>query len=448
MDYKTFAQSNYDDAICFIEQLADIIVTAFGDEGEKFDKELFCMQFDCILQFTLLEMALADNKFKKEEFELVRDITKYGNLISYVNNVFDKNLEWKTVWDSTAKSIKGWLESFKDVIIDEGSDLVSYLTVVKNSITENDYVKQLADKILAVVYAVINADGKMTEKEENYFIETAMGELLSKVYASEPQTQSESVQEVQSSNEEFDESLQPEQQSQEGSFLNEFESILGGASTTSNSSQSVSTKFNKGDINCGGALNYKSDIFAESVVYIETEHGCGTGFVITQDGYVITCAHVAAGRRNFSVKITEDDNSKVVSATLVTFNKEKDFAIIKMQEGNYKYCSLATQSYKYRRGKDIVILGYPFGRKVNHDVNNLSISLTKGYISSIQKGDITNVYLDISAKSGNSGSPVIDCESGEVIGILCGSLVNKSGELVEEINYMRPISYFWELFTR
>lgn len=76
---------------------------------------------------------------------------------------------------------------------------------------------------------------------------------------------------------------------------------------------------------------------------------------------------------------------------------------------------------------------------------NLNLSFSRGYISSIQQhNQAERVLLDISAKAGNSGSPVINLSTGKVIGILCGSIINQSCNLTEEINYMSPIKYLFD----
>lgn len=76
----------------------------------------------------------------------------------------------------------------------------------------------------------------------------------------------------------------------------------------------------------------------------------------------------------------------------------------------------------------------------------LNLSFTRGYISSIQKQNKSEkILLDISAKSGNSGSPIIDIATGKVLGILCGSILNESTNITEEINYMSPIKYLFSL---
>lgn len=68
----------------------------------------------------------------------------------------------------------------------------------------------------------------------------------------------------------------------------------------------------------------------------------------------------------------------------------------------------------------------------------LNISFAQGYVSSNQVvNGIDRTLLDISAKAGNSGSPIVSTETGRVIGILCGSMIQGN----EEVNYMLPISY-------
>lgn len=114
--------------------------------------------------------------------------------------------------------------------------------------------------------------------------------------------------------------------------------------------------------------------------------------------------------------------------------------MLKLEEGNCYYALVETEQPPYI-GEEIVIYGYPFGKRLNDNVMDLNISFAKGYVSSNQiiKG-INTTLLDISAKAGNSGSPIVSVDSGKVIGILKGSL---SGGVrnQEEVNYMLPISY-------
>ena len=180
--------------------------------------------------------------------------------------------------------------------------------------------------------------------------------------------------------------------------------------------------------------------YSKVVFYIETEKGSGSGFVLTEDGYAVTCAHVVADCKEIYVKIQGEGLDNVFRADLVKFDNEADIALIKIEEYKHFYAYVELEQKPYL-GEEIVIYGYPFGKRLNDSVMDLNISFAKGYVSSNQtiKG-INKTILDISAKAGNSGSPIISVESGRVIGILCGSLLGGANNR-EEINYMLPISY-------
>ena len=91
-----------------------------------------------------------------------------------------------------------------------------------------------------------------------------------------------------------------------------------------------------------------------------------------------------------------------------------------------------------------ILATYPFGAKLTDDLSMLNPSLFEGRISSSQVVQSTErLYVDIQAKRGNSGGPVIDRNSGCVVGVLCGSQVEGDSHFVEEINFIRPIRYIW-----
>ena len=119
-------------------------------------------------------------------------------------------------------------------------------------------------------------------------------------------------------------------------------------------------------------------------------------------------------------------------------------AIIKIEQKR-KCCAVLDIDREAELGEEIAILGYPFGAKMSDDVSKMSVSFTRGYISSKQvKDGKRRTLLDISAKAGNSGSPVISLETGGVVGVLSGSIMGGVNNM-EEVNYMIPIDYILEL---
>ena len=177
-----------------------------------------------------------------------------------------------------------------------------------------------------------------------------------------------------------------------------------------------------------------------------------SGFIITPDGYAVTCAHCVNGEKGIEVRrrILDRRGNEVdvyYKAVLVAMDVPADVAIIKILdlEGDNAYINLLPHGYKdYDALDNIIMLGYPFG--VSRFDN---ISTNVGRIVSYQKRtdgpDFINI--DLSAKSGNSGSGVLNLEQGYAIGVLCGGNLSHNGTTYEEVNYCRPISYVWDLIV-
>lgn len=174
----------------------------------------------------------------------------------------------------------------------------------------------------------------------------------------------------------------------------------------------------------------------------------GSGFLITKDGYAVTCAHCVRGAEKLRVRrrVKDRHNNNIdvyYEANICASNDALDLAIIKLMNvtSDIAYLPLyPEQSPKVEPLQEVVLLGYPFGVS---RFDTMSINI--GKVSSYQKGNPDYINLDITAKSGNSGSCVVDKQTGYVIGVLCGSNLSRSNDLVEEVNYCRPASYIWQL---
>lgn len=185
--------------------------------------------------------------------------------------------------------------------------------------------------------------------------------------------------------------------------------------------------------------------YIESTVYIETNRGSGTGVLFHENGYLLTCAHVVNDAEE--IKVLKQNADDFVMAEIVGFLEELDLAVLQMENDDGVYAQLGSLDELPAPGEDIVLLGYPFGSVVCDDVKEMNISFTRGYISSNQKRKgITRTFLDIAARGGNSGSPVVSARTGHVLGILNGCIYKKNKELTEEINFMTPIQYLTEFF--
>ncbi len=139
--------------------------------------------------------------------------------------------------------------------------------------------------------------------------------------------------------------------------------------------------------------------------------GLGTGFIIREDGLIVTNAHVIQGADIIEVQLTEN-SEKQYKAEVIGSDQRTDIALIKIQpEGRLPAATLGV-SKNLEVGEWVAAFGNPYGH--GH-------SMTKGIISS--KGreieEINKIPLlqtDASINPGNSGGPLVNSK-GQVIGV-------------------------------
>lgn len=192
----------------------------------------------------------------------------------------------------------------------------------------------------------------------------------------------------------------------------------------------------------------------ETVIAIKNQSEEGnsesSGFIISKDGYAVTCAHCVKNVQKLTVRVRLVHRGKNIDlnydAEVVAVDVPNDVAVIKLlTDEEFEFVAMAPIGVKDLAPlSKVYLLGYPFG------VSRFDkMSINEGKVASYQRNNPNGrpdaINLDISAKSGNSGSCVIDGATGQVIGVLCGSELSQSGSLTEEVNYCRPISFVWDL---
>jgi len=136
----------------------------------------------------------------------------------------------------------------------------------------------------------------------------------------------------------------------------------------------------------------------------------GTGFALSNNGYFVTNYHVIEGADSVYMQNFKGDYYKT---NLIAFDKNADVAILKVDDKSFKF-SNSEPPYTFAPGKNgigsrVYTLGYPENEVV---YNEGYISVKNGY-----EGDSLQYLLNMPAKPGHSGAPVID-RNGNVLGIV------------------------------
>jgi putative serine protease PepD len=192
-----------------------------------------------------------------------------------------------------------------------------------------------------------------------------------------------------------------------------------GSPSTNDTQQVAQTSSSASSAKTSSASGSLSKLYASvknGVVYVQAgESASGSGFVISDDGYIITNEHVVAEASSFTVRIGE--SGKTVPATLVGADATTDLALLKVdtaQTGTLHPISLG-ESNDAVVGDQVIAIGSPFG---------LQSTLTSGIVSalnrSIQSPSGATIsgalQTDAAINPGNSGGPLINSD-GKVIGV-------------------------------
>ena len=156
--------------------------------------------------------------------------------------------------------------------------------------------------------------------------------------------------------------------------------------------------------------------YSNSVACIEVSTsygtGAGTGFVITADGYLVTCYHVIDGATDIAVTFPDGSSYE---ATLVGGDEDNDIAVLKIDASGLTPVVLGDSSL-LQVGDSVTAIGNALG--------TLSNTTTTGIVSALDRaitmsdGTVINVLqTDCTINSGNSGGPLFN-QYGEVIGIV------------------------------
>lgn len=156
--------------------------------------------------------------------------------------------------------------------------------------------------------------------------------------------------------------------------------------------------------------------FGETGPQKQVVRGLGSGYIISEDGYILTNDHVAGNATKISVTLT---TGETVNAKLIGSDPVSDVALLKIEKNNLPYITFGN-SDNIIIGEWVIALGNPFGL---FEINDKP-TVTVGVVSALNmkvSADGNRVYKDMiqtdaSINAGNSGGPLVDVE-GNVIGM-------------------------------
>ncbi|HQU42098.1 MAG TPA: trypsin-like peptidase domain-containing protein [Pirellulales bacterium] len=163
----------------------------------------------------------------------------------------------------------------------------------------------------------------------------------------------------------------------------------------------------------------------EFAAHQKSGQGSGSGFVVTSDGYVVTCAHVVEGSTKIDVAVAGQSYPGQVFA----FDKAHDLAVVRIIGSNLPTVPLGN-SEAVELAQEVRAVGFPLSNVLGD-----SVKITRGTLAGIVNTDGRKLFqVDASINPGNSGGPLVN-EMGHVVGVASAKL---AGEAVDGVGIAVP----------
>ena len=167
--------------------------------------------------------------------------------------------------------------------------------------------------------------------------------------------------------------------------------------------------------------------------YATETASAGSGFIVTEDGYIVTNYHVIKNARNVQVTLYSGETYK---AEIIGGEEDYDLAVLKINAAGLQAVTLG-DSDALNVGAEVAAIGNPLGE--------LTFSMSRGVVSCVNRAinvdgtPFNMIQIDASINPGNSGGPLVN-SYGEVIGIVSAKYTQYASTTVEGLGFAIPMN--------
>ena len=181
-------------------------------------------------------------------------------------------------------------------------------------------------------------------------------------------------------------------------------------------------------VSVSGVIDYSG------IIPQETD-GIGSGFIINEEGYILTNYHVIKGAKEVTVTLSDGNE---VKAKIVNYDENRDVAMLKISDDSVKVPAVVElgDSDALKPGEEVIAIGTPLSKEFNQTVTKGIVSAVNRNVETDSGQQVNLIQTDAAINPGNSGGPLVNTK-GEVVGINNMKIASDS---VEGIGFSIPIN--------
>lgn len=176
------AKAAYDKCINVLTIMGKATEQVQAKKGKKFSTQVLLNQFDVVLQYSLLEISLADEHLAGEELTFIMDTAKHYELPEFLKSAGYANATWQVIYNTEEKKLGNILAELKDRVIGLSADFENIFSAYDSAST-HDYFSDFYQNIRLLIRATAQADGeaKACELEKGCLILDALARIKNRI---------------------------------------------------------------------------------------------------------------------------------------------------------------------------------------------------------------------------------------------------------------------------
>lgn len=160
------AKVAYKNCISDLTKMGKALEQARAKDGKTFDVRILLNQFDILLQYSLLQVALADGHIAGEELSFIMDLSQYYPLPEYLKSFGYKNATWQVIYNTDETKLNEIVKKIEPSTIKLSQDFVNIFSLF-GAATRRKYYNDMEDNIAWIIAATCQADGNPKDCEIN-----------------------------------------------------------------------------------------------------------------------------------------------------------------------------------------------------------------------------------------------------------------------------------------
>ena len=159
------AKEGYEAAFSLVSQMAETTASAAKEQGIEYDPQDTLIKFDIVMQYSLLQLAAADENIHPAEIEYISQLTKKGDMMQYLATLSGVTGSWEDLEAALFADVKEMIDGLSPYMDEIADELGGIFVWCQQVAPDPETLDAFTTMIVDTVTGVIAADGTVDERE-------------------------------------------------------------------------------------------------------------------------------------------------------------------------------------------------------------------------------------------------------------------------------------------